>query len=330
MRFSKGREALFFLGLAIAVGVLWQAYPRSLRVSKVPGLWIFYARATGINEVLFGRPYTARGKPAGPVLRLGRLGLVQEAQTATAGFKGWEWVTTGWNVLGIHGRVVVRRPAPPGDQIVSVAMVDGTLQAVAERFDGSHVRVLRWGSHGWIDEQRRLPLGITTLVSGPQDSVWVLTAEPDQARLTEIAGGHTQYHSGPLEPQGTAGFVGGMPVIPYAVGQNTFGYWTGTRHDFSSVYHAALSVTDTTPLWGLGVKGMIPYRDGAFQTDKLVPWPRRQDTTPVILTGGGSWIAILDGFSQGQWFNVETGQFGPPFQINTPWWAVVRAASLGS
>lgn len=331
MRFDKGRKALFFLGLAIIAGVWWSASPRPLTVSKVPDLWIFYARATGVNEVLFGRRYSARGQPAGPILRLGRLGLVQEAETAAAGPRGWEWVTTGGGVLGIHrGRVAVRRPAPPREQIVSVAVVDNTLQAVAERMDGSQVSVLTWKNQGWMDEAKGLPLGITTLLAGPGDSVWTLTAEPDRARLTEITGGRIQYRTGPLEPQGTAGFAGGMPIIPFATGRNTFGYWTGTRHDFTSVYGAAVSVTDTNPLWGLGVKGMIPYQGGAFQTRHVVPWPHPQETTPVILGGHGSWIAILDGFSQGQWFNVETGTYGPQFQIKTPWWAVVRAASLGS
>ncbi len=331
MRFSKGRKALFFLGLAIVVGVLWTAYPRPLPVSNVPDLWIFYARATGVNEVLFGRRYTARGKPAGSVLRLGRLGLVQEAETASNGPQGWEWVTTGGAVFGIHGgRVVARRPAPQGSQIVSLAVVDNTLQAVAERMDGSHVSVLVWKSDGWVEEATNLPLGITTLLAGPGQSVWSLTAEPDRARLTEITGGRIQYRTGRLEPQGTAGFVDGTPIIPFAAGRSTFGYWTGTRHDFASVYRAAISVTDTNPLWGLGVKGMIPYQGGAFQTRHLVPWPHPQETTPVMLGGDGPWIAILDGFSQGQWFNVETGTFGPQFQIKTPWWAVVRAASLGS
>lgn len=324
---SKGREALFFIiGLLVMLGAVWVLRPTA---SAPPNLWIFYARATGTQEMLWGRRYTAAGRPRGTPLKLGPLGLTQETEVAGAG-EGAVWVTTGPMVFGIReGRVWRRYPAPSGAQVLSLAVFSGRLYGVVESRQARRVSVMAW-RHRWRTVKSGMPLGITTLVAGPHHSVWALTAEPHKARLTEVAGGQRAYGTASLEPQGTAGFAGNQPIIPYARGASQFGYWSRRAHAFASVYQAAISVTNTQPLWGLGVRGMIPFASGRFRFGRTVPWPSPQATTLVVIGQGHPWIAVLDGFSQGRWFNVETGQFGPGFQIKTPWWAVVRAASLGS
>lgn len=334
----KGRQALFFLyWVALVALVLMVAMQQSFRSvprheSPIPSLWIFYARATGSKEVLFGRHYSHRGRPLGPAIRVGTLGLVEQVEVAQTGRPGWEWVTLGHQVVGIHDGAVARRlAAPPGLTVLAIAFWASKLYAVTEPPQGGAVDVDEWSGHHWRRIRAGLPPGITDLVAGPGHSLWAFVAFPHEARLVAIRGpgiGMTTPH---FAPQGTVAFQKGHPIIPFSRGARTFGYWEGSSHLFSSVYQAAISVADTTPVWGLGVKGMIPFKNGRFHPGSTVVWPSRQVTTPSALTDGSSaWIAVFDGFSQGTWFNVATGHFGPSFQIKTPWWAVVRAAAFGS
>ncbi len=330
---EKGHKALFLIaGLLIVTGSVWVLRPRPEKPQLLPTLWIFYARATGLHETLYGRHYSARGRPLGKPLRIGALGLIQQIQGAASGLGRWEWVTTGHFVVGLtRGRVSIRRRAPARRQILSVAEFERKLYSVVEGSNQRQVSVAQWTANGWHVIRSNLPIGITTLVQGPQSTVWVLTAQPDRAYVTEVQGGNQRYKTPPLEPQGTMGFWQGEPVIPFVRGSGTFGFWDGLDHRFPSVYRAAVSVTDTAPLWGLGVYGMIPFSDGRFNLQRTVPWPSHMPTTPEPLSSGTSpWVAVFSGFSQGIWFNVNAGRFGPSFQIKTPWWAVVRAASLGS
>ncbi len=336
MLLGKGRQALFFVtgfvGLAILAASLWGFYPRSPSSKTLPTLWIFYARTAGRGEILYARNYSARGQPMGAPLRLGRLGLVAENEVAFPGTHGWEWVTTGGAVLGIRsGRVRDRLPAPPKTTILCIADISGALDGVVESRAGNHIAVDRWDGRSWRTLATSLPVGITTLEEGLQGSLWALIADPTQVWLKEVRPRSELVHVARVEPQGTVGFSWRGPVLPYTRGLKAFGYWRDGLHRFGSVYQAAVSVTDTEPLWGVGVAGMIPFAAGQFQNPRTVRWPHRQITTPEVLNGGNSaWVAVLDGFSQGTWFNVRTGRFGPDFQIKTPWWAVVRAASLGS
>lgn len=327
----KGRQALFFvLGLLVVASAVWHYYPRPVATASPPDLWIFYARATSTQEVLYGRRYSPQGVALNRPIRLGRLGLVQPIEVASAGPSGHQWVTTGRTllVLGRH-RVIKTIPAPAGYDLLSVKSISGALYGVAESLHGSSVVIDRLSGGAWVMAKGGLPLGITTLAAGPHRSVWVLVADPRRADLQEIWPGQQSLVLKGMEPQGTLGFGGGMPVITYADGSNGFGWWDGQRHPFRSVYQAAISVSDTSPLWGLGVRGMIPFRGGRFDLAQTAYWPGRETTTPQVV-GSGPWIAVMDGFSQGRWFNVDSGRFGPSFQIKTPWWAVVRAASLGS
>lgn len=330
---EKGRRALFFIAGLLIVGLaLWRFYPSPSTPASLPTLWIFYARATGNREILFARHYSPRGRALGTAIRVGPLGLVQETQVAGAGQDGWEWVTVGSAVYGIHGgRVGQKISAPAGYDVLSVADFGNGLDGVAETVNGSKVVVYHWDGKRWVAATSPLPVGITTLAAGSGQSVWALIAQPDRAWLQQVSPGHSRLATPALQPQGTVGFFNGSPIVPYASGTSAFGYWSRGSHRFASVYDAAIAVTDTTPLWGIGVKGMIPFRHGQFVSADVIKWPSRQVTAPQSLgQGNRAWIAILDGFSQGRWFDVDTGQFGPAFQIKTPWWAVVRAASLGS
>ncbi len=333
----KGRQALFFLCLAALTAVVLMVVQRSFRsVSRrdppIPTLWIFYARATGSKEVLFGRHYSHRGHPLGRAIRVGTLGMVEQVEVAQAGQPGWEWVTLGHQVAGIyHGAVARRLSAPPGQTVLAIALWKLKLYAVTEPSSGGPVGVDQWSGHHWRLIYSDLPQGITSLVGGSGHSLWAFVVFPHEARLIAIRGPGTGITTPHFAPQGTVAFQKSHPIIPFSTGARTFGYWEGSSHLFSSVYQAAISVADTTPVWGLGVKGMIPFRNGRFRLGSTVAWPSRQVTTPSALADGSSaWIAVFDGFSQGTWFNVATGQFGSSFQIKTPWWAVVRAAALGS
>lgn len=327
---GKGLRALFFVvALALGAFAAVQLWPRP--ESGVPTLWLFYARITGGGEILYGRQYSPSGKVVGPWVRVGRLGLVQPVEVATPGMHHSVWVTVGREVAALQGgRVVVKRPAPRGRTALSVKDVAGALYAVVENPAGTALSIDVWRHQGWRPLRSGLPLGITSLVTGSGHSLWALSALPHRAVLTEIVGGRAVTRTPLFQPQGTVGFAGGRPVLPYAFGSNGFGYWTGSLHIFRSVYQAAISVTDSTPLWGLTVRGMVPFRRGQFDWPDTVAWPKKQATTPTVIDGPGPWVAVMDGFSQGEWFNVQTGKFGPTFQIKTPWWAVVRAASLGS
>lgn len=329
---SKGRQALFFVaGVLIAAGGVLALRPRQNSEPPPPTLWLYYARATGAKEVLWARHYTSAGRALGPAIRVGPLGLVQQTEVAASGPRGWQWVTLGSTVAGIEdGRVRLKHPAPKGRQILSITDFRAQLDVVVESADGGGIGIDQWQGSTWVPLLRDLPVGITTLLQGADGSLWAMVAQPDRAWLKELSGGSTRVWTPAIEPQGTAGFDGNQPLVPYARGSNRFGYWDGQLHAFSSVYQAALSVTDTAPLWGIGVRGMIPYVNHQFKNAKAVRWPGPEATTTVVVGEGGPWIAVLDGFSQGNWFNVQTGRFGPAFQIKTPWWAVVRAASLGS
>lgn len=293
-----------------------------------PTLWLYYAQPQGTQEVLWARPYDGSGHPRQGPLRLGVLHNVAQTEVATGGASGEQWVTLGDALLGIRGHRIVQRIAVPWhDDLLSIVFFQHQVVGVVQNPSTSHVHIAAYNHGHWRSLTNVLPLGITTL--WPEGKrLWALVADPHSAWVDEVIGGSRAQHIANIEPEGTMAITGQIPIVPYADGQNGFGYWADGRHPFSSVYHAVISVADTDPIWGLTVHGLVPYRHHHFSWSRQIPWPEWQATTSVVVGDGQPWIVILDGFSQGNWFDVRTGQFGGHFTIQTPTSAVVRAVSV--
>lgn len=328
-----GLKALFFilvpLGMtACGVPVVSQAAPA--------GLLMFYARpVSGTRETLWVRPYSASGKPRAKPVNLGQLGLVAEAGiVSVSGPK--VYVTLGHSLVVLqHGRVVARWAVPVGDSLLSVRVLHQRVYGVMENLNGSRVNIDMWRHRRWRTVASKIPLGITTLEAGLGGAPWALVSDPRRAWLISLE--WSERIQVDHVPQGTVGFSGRRGLVPFTSGASGFdmaevnlSHGSLRTLRFRSVNHAILVMADTIPSWGTSVKGMVPYRRGHFLWSKLVPWPGTLATTPVLVGRGAPWILVLDGPSQGYWFNVDSGTFGPRFQMNAPWRAVVRAISLTS
>lgn len=334
-RGGKVLFSLFGAGLIVGCGTTL-----SHQVSPLQGkLYLIYALPnTNRGETLWERSYTASGHPVSGPVRLGRLGLIAQSQIATGTSHGIA-VTTGHRVVSIQNRLMRRIvTVPPGQTVLSIRFVQNRLYAVVENVTNNRVTVDRVSrGHSLHTVWAGLPLGITSIWVGPHQYPFVSIMRPFSALIEQIAPIKRSYPwLSQVAPQGTVGFSRSSPIVPFSEGRNGFGVKKIGRIStqtirFSSVYQAAIEVTDTQPLWGLSPTGMVPYSvsRSRFLWSRLKSWPRPLKTT-ATMAGRGPWIVILDGPSQGFWFNVVSGHFGPSFQIKAPWRAVVRATVLSS
>jgi len=317
--------------LILALG-LASAFGHSPYAANPPNLWLFYALPAGTHEVLWARLYSPTGHPINQPRRLGRLGLVEPWGEAWSS-AGGPLVSTGRAVFYRMAGSWHRLPAPPGVRVMAVGSKGRTDYGVMENGEGTRVWVSRWTGTGWQSVTGPLPMGITTFVRGPGSHLSIAVVTPNRLWLDTL--GQTNRAWGWLSktPEGTVAFLGSRALVPYTEGLSGFGlavWGQGVFEQTFPVTRAVLQVTDTHPVWGLTVKGMRRIVPNRLVGGPLVPWPRPLATTPTVVSGAGPWILIMDGFSQGLWFNTATGRFDGSLQIKTPWRAVVRAASLGS
>ena len=303
---------------------------------SLPHIVACYVLPHGTQGQMTCRQYNAHGRPVGAAQSLGPLGLVAEAQVAGS-WPGGFVVTTGRlieTVVNYHTREWVR--VPRGWTILSVRRIHGRLWFVAENLHHQQLRAGKALTAGhWSWARQPIPLGITTLVRTANDLPAVAVMTPTSAQVIYLEG---QKNLPPLvnvAPQGSVGFWSGAALVPYAKGSSSFGVAKLTTHGIMrqrapSVYRAVIEISDTNPPWGVTVRGMVPIQKGQGVFSHLVPWPHPMPGTMTIVGSGHPWILVVDGNSQGVWFNTQTGHYGPRFQINTPWRAVVRAIALGS
>lgn len=288
----------------------------------LPHLSVLTARVTKGHEHLWLTGFSAQGKPQTAALDLGRLGLVAQTQIAAASPYGL-WISLGDTVVKVrHQAIVGRIVAPRGTTVLSLRWISRQLWVVAENIQANAIWVFARRNHRWI-KVTGLPVGITTLARGFRGSPYAFTVGPTWARVTGLKSLQRFPMVRRMMPQGTIAFSKPhAALIPFSTGTRGFGaarvFPAGLRSvHYASVWRAAIEVTDTHPMWGLTPKGMVPYRrHGSFYWNKLKPWPTPLQATAVVVGRGRPWVLVLGGPSQGFWFNVETGRYGPQFKIN--------------
>ena len=336
--FCRRRAAKGFLLLCL---ILTIAGCGSVSVQP-QSLFVFYATPGSKGaEWLWARHYSAAGNPEEGPIKLGRLGLVAQTQIVTSGPSHQILVTLGHHIVAITRSQQVRPYAqlPAPYDALSIRWLSSALYAVVQTPSASHAQVWRFEKNRWQKVRRSLPQGIVTLVVGPMGMPSAFVVDPHRAYIIGLTAHGPSYpiFSGGA-PAGTVGFARGTAIIPYASGQRGFGQWIAhqnarhsMRYSFSGVRRAVLAILPGWPLWGLTVQGLVSYRGTRPQWSKMLPWPSPREATMVVVGQRGTpWLVILDGPSQGIWFNQRTGRFGPSFAIVVPDPAVVRAVALSA
>ncbi|WP_139061690.1 hypothetical protein [Sulfobacillus thermosulfidooxidans] len=296
--------------------------------SSPPDMAIAFARtsAAGTEKLLVGR-YTAQGQPQGHLLNLGSLGLVAQSQIM-ASHGRFLWVTTGSSLYQLtpRGHAHLIWKAPSHSTILSVDYISGRLWAIVERIDGQHVDLycLR---HGHFVHELRGPLAITTLYPAHRDQMVILRVWPNKAQviLWGYSRGIIQQWTVPHVPQGSIAVGSTDMYLPITEGLRKFGVVIlplthlgyPHLHVFSSVQDAVIEVIPSHPVYGLTLKGLIPITGVTFSDKGLVKWPQPLQTT-VTSVLSSSWVIILDGPSQGLWFNARADRFGSAFHVTAP------------
>lgn len=287
-------------------------------------------------ETLWARSYNAHGKPSGSSVRLGALGLVAQTQIATFDPKRHGLLVTLGSkicvVTGSRSRLFITVPKPW--QVLSIHWIQGALYAVVERPGQSHGSIWTLQSHKWQVVDSELASGIVTLMAGPlgHPTAWVV--DPHHADTVVLDASrqwrYPAFRGG--SPGGTVAFQKTAEVVPYAEGAKGFGQWVGYpnrlaihKKIFPSARQAVIAVASGDRLWGMGALGMIPYRGLHPLFTHIHRWPIVMQTTLVRVGSGKPWLVVLDGPSEGLWFNTRTGQFGPRFTIILPFGDIARA-----
>ncbi len=302
------------------------------------GLAVAFAhQARAYHETLQVGHYSAQGHEIGRKVNLGALGLVAQTQIM-ASVGRTLWVTTGYSVWrirygGLRDKVWT---APRGQTILSVAWAAGHLWAVTEPVMHSrHVRIYE-DTGTWV-LRALTPLAITTIEGGPHGSVAVLSAMPESAVLSLLSASESQpVRSWKVahQPQGTVAFTGHTAYVPVSIGLRGFAVseidtaGRGSQHlvRYSSVWRAVTAVISGRRPYGIAVKGLVPLKSGPLNWNALQDWPHPMQATITEAGGGaGLWVLILDGPSQGYWFNTAADHFGRAFSVTAPAGSFSRA-----
>lgn len=304
------------------------------------GFTILYTTASASGtETLWATSRSAQGVGHAKPIRLGALGLVAQTQIAT-----WDsashrlLVTLGSSIRSVSvSRSQLYAAVPPPWTVLSIRWLGGVLYAVAERPGQSHASVWMFQGQGWHVVTSRIAEGIVTLLPGPNGLPTAFVADPHHA-YTVLLQSHRNWAYPVFDqgsPQGTVAFSGTTELIPYAEGAQGFGQWTGYlghhsghRLRFAGAAHAVIEVVAGDRIWGIGAYGMVPYQGFTPRLSQMVRWPMPMQTTLVPVGSGRPWLVVLDGPSQGVWFNTQTGQFGPHFTDILPARDVVRGIAV--
>ncbi len=325
-----------FVAIIAAIGFVGIFHP----VQRPGTLMVIYASASSEGgETLWAAPYYADGRREGAPVRLGPLGLVAQTQIDTFDPKQQVLlITLGSAIRAVTGsgsQLFARVPDPW--TALSIRWISGVLYAVVERPGQSHGSVWKFQAGTWRVVDNRLPEGIVTLVKGPKNlpTAWVAGPHHASTYVLESSGRwrYPEFRGG--SPGGTVAFFHHAELVPYAKGAREFGQWIGfpnlsgmRRVIFPKASQAALGIVEGDRLWGIGALGMIPYQGLSPRLTDIRRWPMAIETTLVPVGSGAPWLVILDGPSQGIWFDTRTGQFGPPFTIILPAGDVVRAVAV--
>lgn len=322
--------------VAIVTGLFLMNPIRGL--TAMPGrLLVIYATASATGgETLWVAPYSAQGHETGSPIRLGRLGLVAQSQIATFDQnRHILLITLGSTVRAVVGSGSQLFASVPKPWVVlSIHWMQGNLYAVAERPGQSHASLWKFKGRNWKVVDNRLPSGIVTLTEGPLGLPTVFVADPHHAYTLVVGSSRSGQYPEFIgaAPQGTVAFYKTAELVPYADGSQGFGQWIGypnrglgIKRPFANAGQAVIEVVHGERLWGIGAFGMIPYRGIHPLVKEIHRWPMVMQTTLVPVGSGDPWLVVLDGPSQGIWFNTQTGQFGPRFQIILPSGDIARA-----
>lgn len=303
--------------------------------SRPPGIAILFAKQSknGHETLVLGR-YNAKGQREGPWISIGRLGLVAQTQIM-ASHGGNLWITTGLSLkqFAQSGSVRTLWSAPGHSAILSVDYIAGHLWAIVEPIDGRVVDIYR-RQQGHFVNIATGPLAITTLYPAPFDQLGILRVWPDKAQVQlwqpDRKSRQWTVHA---VPQGTMGLTKTKGYLPVTEGLHKFGMASvslkGTHlpsiRFYRHVSQAVIEVIPSNPLYGITVQGVV-----ALPGSKSRPVPRKWPqpllaTVTTAVQSPASWLIILDGPSQGLWFNPRSDSFGPVFQVTAPKGAFPRA-----
>jgi hypothetical protein len=158
----------------------------------------------------------------------------------------------------------------------------------------------------------------------PHGAVLTLLPVRDQARVRRW--------TIPEIPQGSLAFAGMLGYVPVSIGMQGFamaeidtaGRGFERLQRYASVWSAVDGVIPALEPYGISVDGLIPLKAGPLPWTKLQRWPHPMlATVTTVETGCGPWV--LDGSSQGYWFNIGSDHFGQAFAVSAPAGAFSRA-----
>lgn len=280
----------------------------------------------GHEDLMLGR-YSDRGQQQGSLVNLGPLGLVAQTQIL-ASHNNTLWATTGFDVKQIILGQPVRSiwKAPHGSTILSVDYLQGHLWAVVERIGGHHVDVYAQRAGRFV-LVTKCPLAITTLYPAPKGRIAILSVWPHKARGS-LWGRHGMITAWTLHQAVQGSMAVGMhyAYLPFAKGMRQFGLATfplglaekRSAHLFRHISQAIIQVIPSYPVYGLTVRGVERISSMSIHWGHVRNWPHPLQSTVTSALGPFGWSMILDGPSQGLWFNVHTHRFGPAFRCVAP------------
>ncbi len=297
--------------------------------AQLPGMAVLFAQQGqyGRENLVVAR-YNAHGQRQGKWISVGPLGLVAQTEIM-ASHAGTLWITTGHSVKQITQDYHVKTlwSSPKNSAILSVAYVEGHLWVAVERIGGRFVDIYLQ-QHGHFADVLRGPLAITTLYPAFH-ALGILRVWPNRAQV-EL----WRPHKAPKEltvhaiPQGTMVLTKTTGYLPITAGLNKFGIATmalgsGKMVPHLSFYHrtkeAIIEVIPSNPPYGMTVQGVVPLSRSPSSRTVLRKWPHPlAATVTTAIESPASWMIILDGPSQGLWFNPRLDRFGPAFHVVAP------------
>jgi hypothetical protein len=297
----------------------------------LPGVTIYYTLPTSSYSLGVLQWFSANGRPLGTV-KLGPVGLMGWNSVVSSQRGADLLATTGYAIKMVDPSGVIRtlpNPDPP-HPVLEVRWLGGRVYAVTAK--GAGEELWHWEKDGWQPNEA-LPPGLPILLSWQGQPLVVLIRTRGVVVL-----GQGRYLSAPgVVATGSGAVFGSEVLIPFTrtlandrPGLLTADLQSGRWHAtfYPDLARSPWMVTPTNPPWAAVAQGMARFdpRRGDFRS--VVRWPEQLLGRLGVVGRGAGWILVLAGATQGYWFDVSRGRFGPAFGVRLPPGAVVRGASL--